>query len=300
VSQRSGRRVAEALRGIGRSVVELDVGSDLLGYLHAHRVDAAFVALHGASGEDGAIRAVLDLMRIPYVGADPRACRSTFDKPRAKDVLAAAGLVVPAGVALPESAFRELGASDVLDLVVARYGLPLMVKPARAGSSQGATAVRHAAHLPAAMVGAFAYGDVAVIEQFVEGREVAVSVLDTGDGPVALPPVEIVPDGGAFDYTARYTAGLTEYFTPARLTEEETRAVSTAAIAAHQALGLRDMSRADIIVDAAGVPHILELNVAPGMTETSLFPMAIAAARLDMATVLGQLLDQAASRAAIG
>jgi len=135
------------------------------------------------------------------------------------------------------------------------------------------------------------------VEQFVEGTELAVTVVDTGDGPRALPPVEIVPLSGIYDYTARYTAGQTEFYCPARLPDEVTAAVSEAAVLAHTALGLRDLSRVDLIVDAAGVVQLLEVNTAPGMTETSLLPMAVDAAGLSFGALLRELLEQAAARA---
>ena len=177
-----------------------------------------------------------------------------------------------------------------------RLGLPLFVKPSRGGSALGASIVRKAEELPAAMVGCFAYGDTALIEKYIEGVEVAVSVVDLGDGPVALPPVEIVPDEGVYDYAARYTAGHTEFFAPARLRPEVAESCLAMAVTAHEALGLRDVSRTDIIVDADGNPYFLEVNVAPGMTETSLLPMAAEAADRDLGTLCTRLLEIAASR----
>ena len=221
-----------------------------------------------------------------------------FDKPVAKTILASAGVQTPPSVALPQSTFRELGAASVLAALVETLGLPLMVKPARGGSALGAAVVRTAEDLPAAMVGCFAYGDTALVEVFVPGTEVAVSVLETVDGPVALPAVEIVPDGGFYDYAARYTAGTTEFFAPARLDAGVARECAAVALAAHDALGLRDLSRTDLVVDSGGHSWFLEINVAPGMTETSLFPQAVAAAGHDLGTVWHTLVDRAARRAA--
>jgi D-alanine-D-alanine ligase len=151
------------------------------------------------------------------------------------------------------------------------------------------------------MIDCFAYGDVALVEKHVRGVEVAVTVIDTGAGPGALPPVEIVPDSDLYDYDARYTAGATEFFCPARLTPAALEAVTTMALTAHAAFDLRHLSRTDLIVDPAGKPWFLEVNVAPGMTETSLVPMSIEAAGLKPASVYLQLiekvLDDRASRA---
>jgi D-alanine-D-alanine ligase len=301
VSLRSGRRCADALRAAGHDVEICDADSSLLARLSEASAehspyDAVLIALHGGAGEDGALRQVLELTGIPYVGSTPDACRSAWDKPAAKAIAVAAGLSTPTSVTLPHATFRELGATAVLDQIVTHLGLPLMVKPARGGSALGCTAVDKPDELPAAMVQCFSYGEAALIEQLVTGTEVAVTVLDEPDGPRALPAVEIHPLSGVYDYTARYTAGQTEYFAPARLSPTLAAEVARVAVAAHVALGLRDLSRADLIVDATGVVQLLEVNVSPGMTETSLLPMAVEADGLDLGVVLGDLLHRAATR----
>jgi D-alanine-D-alanine ligase len=296
VSLRSGRRCADALRHAGHQVDVLDADSSLLAALSDTSYDAVLIALHGSAGEDGALRQVLDLVEVPYVGSTPDACRAAWDKPAAKAVVARAGIATPPSVTLPHAAFRELGATAVLDRIVTHLGLPLMVKPARGGSALGATAVDKADELPPAMVQCFSYGEDALIECFVAGTEVAVTVLEGPDGPRALPAVEIVPVTGVYDYAARYTAGQTEYFTPARLSSSVADEVARVAVAAHTALGLRDLSRVDLIVDAEGVPHLLEVNVSPGMTETSLTPMAVECDGLELGEVLADLLQRAATR----
>jgi D-alanine-D-alanine ligase len=196
VSLRSGRRVAEALRGVGLEVLERDVDAHLLTTLRTDRPACVVPMLHGATGEDGAIREVLELLDVPYVGAPPAACRVAFDKPVAKAVAARAGILTPDSFCLPHETFRELGAAAVMAALVDRLGLPLMVKPAKSGSALGCSVVHSAEELPSAMVSAFAYGDVALLERFVEGLEVAVPVFDDGSGPRALPAVAIEPDGG--------------------------------------------------------------------------------------------------------
>ncbi|MBP2704670.1 D-alanine--D-alanine ligase [Microbispora sp. RL4-1S] len=296
VSIRSGRRVAEALRSAGVDVEIRDTDATLVPAVLSDPPDVAFVTLHGGAGEDGAIRSVLELLGVPYVGATPDACRVAYDKPTAKAVVRSWGLNTPDSVALPKETFHDLGAAAVLGRIVDRLGLPLFVKPSRGGSALGASIVRTAEELPAAMVGCFAYGDTTLIEKYVEGVEVSVSVVDLGDGPVALPPVEIVADGGVYDYAARYTAGRTEFFAPARLTQEATEACAAMAVAAHAALGLRDLSRTDIIVDETGRPYFLEVNVAPGMTETSLLPMAVEAGGRDLGALCTSLLEVAVRR----
>jgi len=296
VSLRSGRRVADALRVTGVDVGVLDVDANLMANLAAQPPACVVPLLHGGPGEDGAIRDVLVALGLPFVGSGPSACRRAFDKPIASSLVGAAGVAVPSSMALPHATFRELGAAAVLDAVVARLGLPLMVKPTRGGSSLGATVVRSAADLPSAMVAAYAYGDIALIESFVHGTEVAVSVVEDAAGARALPVVEVVPDGGFYDYGARYTAGATEFVTPARLSDDVLAACAETALTVHRVLGLRDWSRSDLIVDAAGVPWYLEVNVAPGMTETSTYPQAVLAAGLDLGAVTASLVDLAITR----
>jgi D-alanine-D-alanine ligase len=298
VSLRSGRRVCEALKAAGVAVRTQDPDAALLPGLALDRPDAVFIALHGADGEDGSLRSALDLVDVPYVGSDAAACRTAWDKPTAKAAVRRAGLTTPDWVALPHSTFRELGATVVLDRIVQRFGLPLMVKPAQGGSALGARVIRSAADLPAAMVSCLSYGDTVLIEPFVAGVEVAVSVVDLGAGPVALPAVEIVPSSGVFDYAARYTAGMTTYHTPARLPAAAASALADAAVLAHSTLGLRDLSRTDAIVTADGTVQFLEVNVSPGMTETSMLPMSVEAAGLELGEVCATLLHTATTRIA--
>ncbi|QSB14820.1 D-alanine--D-alanine ligase [Natronosporangium hydrolyticum] len=300
VSLKSGRRVLDALRTAGVEAELHDADVSLLPLLAADPPDAVVIALHGATGEDGSLRGVLDLCGVPYVGGDARAARLAWDKPSAKTVLREHGIPTPDWVALPHERFSELGAVAVLERIVARLGTPLMVKPAQGGSGLGAAVVSDTESLPAAMVGCFAYDQTALVERYVPGADVAVTILDLGDGPRALPAVEIVPQGGVYDYAARYTAGLTTWHAPARLTEPVSERVAATALAAHQALGLRDLSRVDLIVDAEGAPHVLEVTVAPGMTETSLLPMAIHAASLELGDVFTALVGRAAARSGQG
>lgn len=296
VSLHSGDRIRDALSEVGVEAGAADADAGLIPLLSSAPPSAVFPAIHGNSGEDGAIREILGLLGIPYVGSTARACRLAFDKPVAKALVAAAGVATPESVTLPRETFHDLGAATVLERIVAQLGLPLFVKPARGGSALGAGPVRTAGELPAAMISCFAYGDTALVEQFIQGTEVAVGVIDLGDGPRPLPAVEIVPSGGWYDYAARYTVGRTEYYTPARLPEPAAAAVAAAAVTAHRTLGLRDLSRSDLIVTPAGEVHFLEANVAPGMTDTSTLPMALEAAGLDFGAACRDLLLRAAAR----
>ncbi|HEV2930979.1 MAG TPA: D-alanine--D-alanine ligase, partial [Propionibacteriaceae bacterium] len=207
VSLRSGRRVAQALRDQAYEVVESDVDAGLLPRLAEHPDAVVFPVLHGEAGEDGSLREVLTLLDVPFVGSVGAACRVAFDKSIATTVVAEAGVRTPRQVALPHEIFRELGAGALVSALGDQVGFPMMVKPSRGGSALGCSKVSRAAELPAAMVGAYAYGSVVVIEEFVTGTEIAVAVVDRGSGASALPGVEIRPDSGVYDYTARYTAG---------------------------------------------------------------------------------------------
>lgn len=295
VSLRSGRRLAEALRLEGEEVLLLDLDANLLPTLRSERPEVVIPLVHGAAGEDGALADVLQALNLSYVGSQPLACRVAFDKAIAKGIVSRQGLRVPRSYSLPHGVFRDLGAAGVMSGIVESLGLPLMVKPTRGGSALGATLVRSEEELPPAMVAAFAYGDSAMAEEYVDGVEVAVSVVDLGDGPQALPAVEIQPRSGVYDYAARYTAGETEFFVPARIADDHAVACAEAAITAHTALGLRDWSRIDFIVDAEG-PVFLEANVAPGMTETSLFPQAAAAAGMSLGKVAAALVSISSAR----
>ncbi|MFD1505936.1 D-alanine--D-alanine ligase [Georgenia yuyongxinii] len=277
ISLRSGRRVATALRDRGLSVSVMDVDAGLIPALDRLRPDVVWPLVHGSTGEDGSLQDLLNLLGLPYVGTLAAGCRLASNKPVAKAVLRSAGLPTPNYAAFPQSLFREVGAQAVLNAVEARLEVPLVVKPASGGSALGVSLVESRDQLPDAMVSCFAYGDVALVETAVTGIEVAVSVVDLGEGPRALPAVEIVTEG-PYDYDARYNAGRSEYFVPARLNEEQTRTVSDLAVAVHTTLGLRHLSRTDMILDVDGTAWFLDVNVAPGMTETSLFPQAAQAA----------------------
>jgi D-alanine-D-alanine ligase len=296
VSLRSGRRVAQALRSRGLDVIESDVDSALVPRLVENGRAVVFPVLHGEAGEDGALREVLALLGVPFVGSVGSACRVAFDKSIATTVVADAGLATPTQVALPHEIFRELGAAALVAALGEQIGFPMMVKPSRGGSALGCSKVSSAAELPSAMVGAYAYGPVAVVESFVEGTEVTVAVVDRGHGPAALPAVEIRPDSGVYDYTARYTAGATRFLCPADLDDTVARRCADLALRVHDELGLRDLSRTDLIITADGEPVFLEVNVAPGMTETSAVPLASEAAGWSLGKMCADLVAVAAAR----
>ncbi len=296
VSLRSGSRLAQALRSVGVEASVRDADGALLDWIETNRPDAAVITLHGGRGEDGSMQAVLEMAQVPFAGTASHQCRLAWDKATAKILLRRAGFRTPNWVTVAHSAFRDLGAARLVSALGRHLELPLMLKPHQGGSALGARVVHSIEDLPAALVGSFAYGDVVLAEEFVTGVEVAVTVIDGPSGPVALPAVEIVPPGEIFDYEARYTAGTTTYHTPARLDPDAAAAVAELAVGAHRVLGLRDVSRMDAIVTRDGVAQFLEVNVSPGLTETSMLPMAVAAAGQDLGDLYAGLLRHAVAR----
>ena len=278
VSLKSGRRVADALTDAGASVVIREPDAALLANIRKDKPDVIWPVLHGASGEDGALRDILALTGVPFVGATAQGARLAWDKSIAKILVEREGVQTPASITLPKDAFRELDAQGVLKTVAASLALPVVVKPAKSGSALGVTIVRKADQLSRAMIDAYVYCDVAIIERYMAGTELAISIIDLGAGPIALPAVEIQPVDGQFGYQERYTAGETNYFVPARIKKTVAERAANMAIAVHEILGLRHLSRIDMIVDNKGVAWFLEANVLPGLTETSLLPQAVTAA----------------------
>lgn len=289
VSLRSGQRVADALTRAGHDVRLLDLDDGLVRTLAASPVDVAYLCLHGKAGEDGTVQGLLDLLGIPYTGPDAVASAMAWDKGVFKGMLRRAGIPTPAWVALSSIAVREMGAAGALDRVVEQLGVPLVAKPAQGGASLGVRYVDEPSSLPAALMAAFSYHDVVLLERFVDGTEVAVSIV--GDEPLA--PVEIHPKEGAYDFAARYTYGATELFAPARLDQAVRDRCRDVALAAYDLAGCRHVTRADLIVDAEGTPWLLELDTSPGMTETSLLPVAADADGWPFDALCGRVLDLA-------
>ncbi|PKQ21199.1 MAG: D-alanine--D-alanine ligase [Actinobacteria bacterium HGW-Actinobacteria-6] len=294
VSLRSGRRVCEALTERGYRVVPLDVTADLVPTLRSERPDAAYIALHGKYGEDGTVQEVLEFLGIPYTGPGVVASALAWDKAVSKRLFRENGIPTPDWVTFSTAAFKEMGAATALDLVPdAVGGFPLVVKPAEQGSALGLTRVTDASELPNALMNALSYGDKAIVEKWIDGAELAVSVLDGPNGLRVLPPVEMVALSGLFDFSAMYTVGETEYYVPARLSDEVTAEVIRLAGEVHRLLGCRHVSRVDMVLGADGVPQVLECNTSPGMTETSLLPMAAASEDITFQELV-ELLTRAA------
>ena len=295
VSLRGGHRVLGAVKELGHEAVLIDPAeTSLAETLQERRPDLCYLTLHGKEGEDGTIQRLLDLLGIAYTGTAAFDCEIAFDKILAKDALRRADVRTPAWAPIEGSALRDLGAGSALGRAVERVGLPCFVKPSRSGSALGVSAVSREADLPAAVMAALSFSGAAVIETAITGTETAVGVI--GSPADVLPVVEIVPKEGTYDYAARYTAGATEYFAPARVDDKVTAACMEAARAAWSALKLRDVTRVDMIVDAAGEPWVLEVNTSPGMTETSLLPMAAGAAGMGLPDLCDAVMRSAAGR----
>jgi D-alanine-D-alanine ligase len=294
VSLRSGARVEDALERLGHDVVALDVGGDLVRRLSAERPDVAFVAMHGVGGEDGTAQELLEILDIPFTGPGAAACARCMDKSLAKHAIREAGLPTPDWFAFSQTAFRELGAADALDRLEQSLGFPLVVKPSRGGSSLGVKFAAGADEVPQALVSAFSYDDRVLLERFVEGRELAVSVL----GDEALPVVEAIPaQGDRYDFEARYEIGRTRFVCPAELDAPEAAAVTEAALATYRTLGCSGFARVDLILAVDG-PQVLEANAIPGLTDTSLLPQAAEAAGMSFEQLVERILDLALSPAA--
>ena len=294
VSLRSGARVEDALARLGHEVVGLDAGNDLVRRLTAERPDVAFVAMHGVGGEDGTAQELLEILGIPFTGPGAAACARCMDKALAKHAIREAGLPTADWFAFTQTAFRELGAADALGRLEESLGFPLVVKPSRGGSALGVKFAGAGAEVPQALVAAFSYDDRVLLERFVRGRELAVSVL----GDEALPVVEAIPEGGdSYDFEARYEIGRTRFVCPADLDDEQRREVTETALATYRALGCSGFARVDLIL-AEGGPQVLEANAIPGLTDTSLLPQAAEAAGMSFEQLVERILDLALDPAA--
>jgi D-alanine-D-alanine ligase len=298
VSLRSGGRVEDALERLGHEVVSIDAGADLIARLRAAAPEAAFVALHGRDGEDGTVQELLEILGIPYTGSGVLACERTMDKALTKLLLREAGIPTPAFFSFNETAFERLGAGETLPAIEERLDFPIVVKPAHGGSAFGIKFAAAASDVPAALVAAFSYDDRVVLERHVAGRDLAVSIVEGAEGPVALPVVEAVPRGEDFyDFEARYEIGRTDFVCPADLGAETGARAHELALAAYELLGLYGFGRVDLMLDhSSGDLYVLEANAIPGLTETSLLPQAAEAAGIEFDRLIARILQLALER----
>jgi D-alanine-D-alanine ligase len=295
VSLRSGARSEDALARLGHDVVPIDVDADLIGRLRDAAPDVAFIAMHGRDGEDGTVQELLEILDIPYTGSRVVACVRATDKVLAKHLMLEAGIPTPEFFAFSETAFRELGAADALPAIEERLDFPIVVKPSSGGSALGIKFARSAADVPAALVAAFSYDSRVLLERYVDGRDLAVSILD-GE---PLPVVEAVPrDEEFYDFEARYEIGRTDFICPAELPPEVTARAQDLALRTYRLLGCEAFARVDLMLDREGELTVLEVNLIPGLTETSLLPQAAEAAGISFDDLVGRIVELAAARAA--
>ena len=295
VSLRSGARVQDALERMGHEPIAIDVGPDLVTQLTTHQPDVAFVALHGSDGEDGTVQELLEVVGIPYTGSGISACIRASDKVLAKHAMRDRGIPTPDFYAFNETALGALGAAQALPAIEDRLEFPIVVKPARQGSALGIKFARTAADVPTALVAAFSYDRKVLLERYVEGRELAVSILEQDGAPVVLPVVEAVPEQEDFyDFEARYEIGRTRFVCPAELDESVAARAGEIALETYELLGCSGFGRIDLMLETAtGELYVLEANPIPGLTETSLLPLAAEAAGISFDALVERVLAAA-------
>jgi D-alanine-D-alanine ligase len=293
VSLKSGARVEDALERLGHDVVAIDVGPDLVSRLGEERPELAFVALHGRDGEDGTVQELLEVMGIPHTGSHVSACMRAADKVLAKHAMRDAGIPTPEFFAFSETAFRELGAAQALPAIEERLRFPIVVKPARQGSALGIKFARTAADVPGALVAAISYDRKVLLERYIRGRDLAVSIVEEGGAARALPLVEAVPEQEDFyDFESRYEIGRTRFVCPAELPGDLAERAGELALEVYALLGCSGFARVDLMLeDETGELGVLELNPIPGLTETSLLPMAAEAAGMGFDELIERILN---------
>ncbi len=304
VSLRSGAHVQEALQRAGHEALAVNAGPDLVWHLREQAPDAAFVALHGRDGEDGTVQGLLELLGLPYTGSGPGACMRATDKALAKYLLREAGTPTPEFRSFAEETLEGLGVAAALPELERSPGFPLVVKPARGGSALGVKFAAGAAELPSALVAAFSYDDRVLLERYVKGRDLAVSVLDAQDGglpardPVALPVLEAIPrEQDFYAWESRYEIGMTTFVCPADLSPETTTRAQELAVQTYRLLGCHGVARVNLMLEEGSDElTVLETNVVPGLTETSLLPQAADAAGLDFDALVARILQSAFTR----
>ena len=283
VSLRSGQAVFNALKELGFNAVFIDAGKDLCEKIKEEKIDIAFLVLHGGWGENGAVQGMLEVMGIPYTGSGVLSSALAMDKEATKKIFIYHGIPVPP--------FKVVYKQDYFSLSfnLESLSFPLVVKPAEEGSSVGVNIVKNEVELKSALENAFKYGQRAILEKFIEGREIHIGVL----GDRALGGVEVRPKKGFYDYESKYTKGLTEYILPPEIDNDLYEKLKDLGLKAHKALGCKGGTRVDMIVDSNGNPYVLEVNTIPGMTETSLLPKISQLSGYDFKGLVKEILELA-------
>lgn len=294
VSRTSARGVAAALETAGHRVTLVELDRDTATRLLELRPDVVFPALHGPPGEDGTVQGFLEILGLPYVGSGVHGSAAAMDKAIAKSVFGRVGLPIAEDLVFPSTADPARAEQDIL----ARFGDKVVIKPLSQGSAIGVTPVANGGDLKAPLTAALAFGGGVLVEPYVLGKEITVGVLDLhGKSPVVFPVIEIrTPKDEWYDFENRYAVGGSEHIIPAPLPEDVTAQLQEVALAAHGALGLRDLSRADFIVTDGNEIVLLEVNTLPGMTPTSLFPDGARATGMDFPTLVDALVQSALAR----
>ena len=290
ISLKSGKAVYEALQQLNIEAVSIDIKTDNIEenirLIKSYNIDCAFIALHGRFGEDGGMQEILDNIKIPYTGSGTLASKLAMDKIASRRIFEEQGLAVPKYKIVEKLSYNNKGFhNDIM--------FPLVVKPATHGSSIGLSIIDEEKNLTAAMDSAFGFDERIIIEEYIRGREVTVGILDKE----ALPVIELIPKKRFFDYEAKYQPGMTEYIVPAKLEEEISKKIQSAAMSAHKLLGCWGFSRVDMILNENNIPFVLELNSIPGLTPTSLLPKAAKTAGIEFGQLCLRLIELAYEKA---
>jgi D-alanine-D-alanine ligase len=280
ISLKSGKAIYQSLKSSGYNVVAIDVGPDICRVLEKESIDIAFLALHGGHGENGSIQGMLEVLGIPYTGSGVLSSALAMDKEASKKIFLYHNIPVPPFMVIPDKS------SYMHKLSAINFSLPFVVKPVAEGSSVGVSIVRDGEDIWLAFEKTITYGPRVIIEQYIEGKEVHIGILNGN----VLGGVEVRPSLEFYNYEAKYTAGLTKYILPPEIDRNVYERSKEVALAAHTALGCQGATRVDLMIDGKGNPYVLEVNTIPGMTETSLLPKIAGLAGLAFLGLLEEIL----------
>ncbi|HHY46018.1 MAG TPA: D-alanine--D-alanine ligase [Firmicutes bacterium] len=296
ISLKTGNQICQALRSKSYEVISFDLDDALYSNLRQAKPDVVYIALHGKYGEDGCLQGMLEIMGIPYVGSGVLASALAMDKGMSKKIFAAAGIPTPDGILLTRREILEGTWKARVDEFAMDHGFPLVVKPNSQGSTIGLSIVKDLPSIKPGIDKALEFDDCVIVEEYIDGTELTVGIIGN-QNPVVLPVMEIVSETGLYDYTAKYTKGMSHHIIPARIPAGAREKAGEVALAAHNALGCRGLSRVDIMLSAKRmVPYVLEVNTLPGMTETSLVPDAARAVGIEFPDLVERLVLLALER----
>jgi len=281
ISLKTGTAICNALKENGYNIVSIDVGRDIGRRIDAEDIDVAFIALHGKYGEDGTIQGMLEMMGIPYTGSGVLGSAISMNKVISKELFERHKIPTPS--------YEVINKGDYKNDYAVKLNLPLVIKPANGGSTIGVNVIDNTVRLASAIQNAFRYDDCILIEKFIDGILLTVGVLED----MTLPVIEVSPKKGFYDYESKYTPGMTEYFVPARIDKKKIAECQELALKCHKVLRCRGITRTDMIMDKSHNLFVLEVNTIPGMTATSLIPMAAKAAGIEFKDLIVKALEMA-------